>query len=165
MRRPRNPQNTIVLLVFIIIILALALALSVMANFSLLPGTAGDPVQAAPPGLAVDGDLIMARAADFGVSIEFLQLIFPGYLVYQDGGAYVYQPLDPELPLHDYLWRRLFQGEGRIYYQDERYPHIAYGIDVSTYQGEIDWQAVAGDGVDFAMIRLGYRGYSQGALF
>ena len=34
------------------------------------------------------------------------------------------------------------------------------GIDVSKYQGGINWTAVAGDGVDFAMLRLGYRGYS-----
>lgn len=39
------------------------------------------------------------------------------------------------------------------------------GIDVSEHQGDIDWQAVAGDGVEFAMIRAGYRGYSQGGLF
>ena len=38
------------------------------------------------------------------------------------------------------------------------------GIDVSFYQGEIDWEAVAADGVDFAMIRLGYRGYTEGGL-
>ncbi len=30
--------------------------------------------------------------------------------------------------------------------------------------GEIDWQQVADSGVEFAMIRLGYRGYSQGVI-
>ena len=30
------------------------------------------------------------------------------------------------------------------------------GIDVSKWQGTIDWAKVAGDGVKFAMIRLGY---------
>lgn len=39
------------------------------------------------------------------------------------------------------------------------------GIDVSFYQQEIDWQAVAADGIDFAIIRLGYRGYTEGGLF
>ncbi len=39
------------------------------------------------------------------------------------------------------------------------------GIDVSAYQGQIDWAAVAADGVDFAMIRAGYRGYTQGMLY
>ena len=38
------------------------------------------------------------------------------------------------------------------------------GIDVSSYQGEIDWHQVAEAGVDFAIIRLGYRGYESGKL-
>ena len=35
------------------------------------------------------------------------------------------------------------------------------GVDVSAFQGNIDWQAVADSGIEFAMIRLGYRGYGQ----
>ena len=38
------------------------------------------------------------------------------------------------------------------------------GIDASSHQGDIDWAAVAGDGIDFAMLRVGSRGYSQGSL-
>ncbi len=38
------------------------------------------------------------------------------------------------------------------------------GIDVSKWQGEIDWKRVAEDGVDFTIIRCGYRGSSSGAL-
>lgn len=41
---------------------------------------------------------------------------------------------------------------------------LRLGVDVSAYQHEIDWQAVAADGVEFAFIRCGYRGYSAGAL-
>lgn len=36
------------------------------------------------------------------------------------------------------------------------------GIDVSSHQGTIDWAAVAADGVEYAIIRVGYRGYTQG---
>ena len=32
------------------------------------------------------------------------------------------------------------------------------GIDVSTHQGIIDWQTVADAGVEFAILRVGYRG-------
>lgn len=39
------------------------------------------------------------------------------------------------------------------------------GVDVSEHQKDIDWAAVAAEGVDFAMIRAGYRGYSQGGLY
>lgn len=38
------------------------------------------------------------------------------------------------------------------------------GIDVSSHQGEIDWQAVAEAGIGFAFVRLGYRGYDSGTL-
>ncbi len=40
----------------------------------------------------------------------------------------------------------------------ERFNDCAYGIDVSKWQGKIDWQAVASDDIDFAIIRIGYRG-------
>ncbi len=42
---------------------------------------------------------------------------------------------------------------------------VRQGIDVSEHQGTIDWAAVAADGIDFAIIRAGYRGYSEGGLF
>ena len=38
------------------------------------------------------------------------------------------------------------------------------GIDVSSYQGKIDWQRVADAGVDFAIIRAGFRGYTVGGI-
>lgn len=34
---------------------------------------------------------------------------------------------------------------------------ITFGIDVARYQGTIDWTQVAASGVDFAMVRVGYR--------
>ncbi len=37
------------------------------------------------------------------------------------------------------------------------------GVDVSSHQGYIDWQAVSESGVDFAIIRAGYRGYGDGS--
>ncbi len=38
------------------------------------------------------------------------------------------------------------------------------GIDVSKWQGEIDWDKVKNAGVEFVIIRCGYRGSSSGAL-
>lgn len=35
------------------------------------------------------------------------------------------------------------------------------GIDVSSHQGEIDWQAVSDSGIQFAILRAVYRGYAQ----
>ena len=41
---------------------------------------------------------------------------------------------------------------------------VRNGIDVSYYQGSIDWNAVKNSGIDFVFVRVGYRGYSNGAL-
>lgn len=38
------------------------------------------------------------------------------------------------------------------------------GVDVSAHQGEINWEKAAADGIQFAMIRLGYRGYTEGEI-
>ncbi len=54
-----------------------------------------------------------------------------------------------------------FQTEnGRI-----SYPGAITGIDVSSHQKLIDWPSVQADGIDFAVIQLGYRGYTDGGIF
>lgn len=47
---------------------------------------------------------------------------------------------------------------------DERENAVRLGIDVSKWNGEIDWEIVKAEGVDFAIIRCGYRGSSSGWL-
>lgn len=68
---------------------------------------------------------------------------------------------------------RLYEGD--FYWNGDRLEYIGgdfktrFGIDVSAYQnrateGGIDWEAVRDDGVDFAMVRIGLRGTSTGAI-
>ena len=38
------------------------------------------------------------------------------------------------------------------------------GVDVSAHQKEVDWRRVAATGMDFAMVRAGYRGYTSGGI-
>ena len=45
------------------------------------------------------------------------------------------------------------------------YPGASLGVDVSSHQREIDWAAAAKGGIRFAVVRLGYRGYTEGGLF
>ena len=52
-------------------------------------------------------------------------------------------------------------AKGRLNYTGGYY---AQGIDVARFQGDIDWNAVAADGIDFAIIRAGARAYVTGAL-
>lgn len=39
-----------------------------------------------------------------------------------------------------------------------------FGIDVSKWNGNIDWASVAADGVSYAIIRCGFRGSTEGGL-
>ena len=41
---------------------------------------------------------------------------------------------------------------------------VTLGIDVAKYQGTIDWTQVASSGIEFAMIRVGYRTQSTGVI-
>ena len=41
---------------------------------------------------------------------------------------------------------------------------IHYGVDVSSYQSNIDWAKAKADGVEFAIIRAGYRGWGTGRI-
>jgi len=64
-----------------------------------------------------------------------------------------------------YNWDNLDRTGGRYSYVVDGKVKSKVGIDVSESQQWIDWNAVAGDGIDFAMIRLGYRGATEGELY
>ncbi|MCR5666517.1 MAG: glycoside hydrolase family 25 protein [Eubacterium sp.] len=48
-------------------------------------------------------------------------------------------------------------------YEDDNYTS-SVGVDVSKFQGDINWKKVAAAGIEYAFIRVGYRGYSEGKL-
>lgn len=62
----------------------------------------------------------------------------------------LYGPLDFQYDRNNYL--KLIEGESIT------------GIDVSRYQYDIDFAAVKESGVEFVIIRLGYRGYDSGRI-
>lgn len=55
-------------------------------------------------------------------------------------------------------------GEYKYYYDDEGNLKSMMGIDVSYAQKNIDWPRVKAAGIDFAIIRVGYRGYESGDI-
>ena len=58
--------------------------------------------------------------------------------------------------------RNDFQFQGR-YLKSLQCDSIP-GVDVSAYQGDVNWNQVAVSGIKFAMIRVGYRGYGSGKI-
>ncbi|MBQ1344095.1 MAG: lysozyme [Firmicutes bacterium] len=157
-RRRRLNQKAVLPLSLLANALLLVLVLSLLLSGPLRR-------QEEPALTGVDTTALRDYAFDYQVSLEFLQRILPDYLIYQHRGEYVFEPLDDKQPRHAYDWTDLVYDEaGRILYEDENWPRACTGVDVSQFQGDIDWPAVAASGVECAFVRLGYRGYSQGAL-
>lgn len=73
---------------------------------------------------------------------------------------------DPEKPRYvsPYNWEGLVRTDGRWGYLEDGQLRSRWGIDVSEHQKAIDWEQVAGASVDFAFVRIGNRGASQGQL-
>lgn len=69
--------------------------------------------------------------------------------------------INPDVKAHDYrLDAFVRQGENMTYTDTDQYDY-RLGIDVSSYQGNIDWAKVKAAGYDFAFVRVGFRGYGQ----
>lgn len=64
-----------------------------------------------------------------------------------------------------YDWSCLSTVNGRYAYYADGTRLSRFGIDVSDSQGYIEWADVANDGVEFAMIRCGYRGITDGGVY
>ena len=78
-------------------------------------------------------------------------------------GSTIWVPLYKKLGTADYAADEFVTDGSYIDYTGSEYVALR-GIDVSEHQGEIDWNSVKNDGVQFAVIRTGYRGYKQGGL-
>lgn len=78
-----------------------------------------------------------------------------------EGNAYEAVLLE-QVPRHPYDFDRLTETDGYRYYTDEHGNRVSrLGIDVSEYQPSVDWQQVRAAGIEFAIVRLGYRGYGE----
>ena len=83
---------------------------------------------------------------------EMMCNLFPDRIVHRSSGSgFTLAPINKDLPQNKYNWEDLSQA--------------LRGVDVSAYQKAIDWKAVKESGkVDFAFIRVGYRGWGTGKM-
>lgn len=100
-----------------------------------------------------------------GGPLTMLRYFFPENLIFYDEGNYEFITISNELKKHSLISENFKKQEnGEIVYEQNGSIFSHKGIDVSKYQGEIDWQAVKEDGVEYAFIRLGLRGYGSGEI-
>ena len=82
-----------------------------------------------------------------------------GYIPFRDHKV----PILEEVPVCWYDQDR-FYLDGSVMVYDDPEVETSIGIDVSSYQGDIDWRAVKRSGVEYVFIRVGFRGYTEGTL-
>ena len=88
------------------------------------------------------------------------------YTIYWDEGERFLVEIDESLKMVPYDFSRLNTDDpdNFVYYDGDGQEISIRGIDVSKFQGSINWKKVAAAGVKFAIIRLGYRGMNEGTL-
>lgn len=105
-------------------------------------------------------------------TLVMLENMYPANIVVPDIDRYHFFEVDETLNKHGlnldaftYPVKNEETGdyEGEAYYDDGTIK-ARKGVDVSKFQGNIDWNKVKNDGFDFAIIRLGYRGYESGKI-
>ncbi len=86
--------------------------------------------------------------------------------IYDNGIDVIEYPSIEGASLNNYNMSFLKTDEKKhkVLYDNDGNKRSRFGIDVSSYQTNIDWQAVKDDGVEFAIVRIGYRGYETGRL-
>lgn len=94
-----------------------------------------------------------------------LRAFFPDEVVVADAGQYYFFPIIESLAKNTYDPDSFMaDGDGVMHYYVDGERASRKGIDVSRYQDKIDWEKVAADEVDYAFIRLGIRGYTEGEI-
>ena len=64
---------------------------------------------------------------------------------------------------HDYSFDTYEVIDQYLRYRSDTYTSQT-GLDLSSHQGDINWQKVKDTGIDFVVIRVGYRGYETGLI-
>ena len=86
-------------------------------------------------------------------------------MTYADASyVFHYMDIDENVSPMQYDLGSFIKEDGLMTYDDDEYTY-RLGVDVSKYQKKVKWSKVEKAGFEFAMIRLGYRGYTEGDIF
>ena len=85
-------------------------------------------------------------------------------IVYDIAEGYLRVETLQDVSRNQYDFNFLTEENGYKAYRDNAGISAIRGIDVSKFQGNIDWQAVKNSGMEFVIIRIGLRGYGSGEL-
>lgn len=109
---------------------------------------------------------IRSRMSSGESTVSVLRDLFTEDVVINADGKFHFFPITDALKQHDYKYDnfKVLENKQIVYVDDTNEILSKKGIDVSRYQGEIDWKDVASDGVEYAFVRAGSRGSTEGKI-
>ena len=95
-----------------------------------------------------------------------IRSLFPDQMVVASSGRYYFFPILDSIAHHGFSEEDFEVGEDGFleYVGEDGSVNVRKGVDVSRFQGKIDWDKVADAGIDFAFIRVGLRGTTEGKI-
>ena len=105
--------------------------------------------------------------------LTILQNFYPDYVIASSNGGYHFFPISETMEKNNFDLDKFTypvyneetrEWEGTANYMAGTQKGAKKGIDVSTFQGDINWKKVKNAGMEFAIIRLGFRGYESGKI-
>ncbi len=94
-------------------------------------------------------------------TVGILRDLYPEQTVLVADGTYHFFDLNENLAPNLYKNDNFQVDENGIIEYNDDIVTSKKGIDVSKFQGNINWSGVKADGVEYAFIRMGYRGYGS----
>lgn len=107
-----------------------------------------------------------ARMESGDSTVSMLRDFYPDNIVLYEKGKYIFKDILDTVKHNELSAENIRADEetGEITYVNGEEVVSRKGIDVSKFQGEIDWKSVKEDGVEYAFLRLGIRGYTTGEI-
>lgn len=84
-------------------------------------------------------------------------------IVYQNGSS-EWIPVNPYWKKNTYDFTNLVRKNDLLHYYTNGKEVSYLGVDLSKYQGKVDFYAIKNEGIDYCMLRVGARGYETGVI-
>ena len=109
---------------------------------------------------------IREQFEDGSSTLSVLKKLYPDNIVYVNkSGRYVFADINPALAKTEFNTAGFkLEDNGLMSYSDDKTATTYTGIDLSRYNSDIDFAKAKASGIDYAMIRCGYRAYGSGLL-
>lgn len=148
-------KNIIIIIEFILILL---LAASVCFLWKKEP----EAVQTDAPAAEIKENTVDSESVKERVEKNYYDVSGKKVLMEDSTFGEIWIPVLENVPAFSKDKDLLKTRNGRKFYVEDSEITSLLGVDVSVHQDNIDWAKVKQAGIDFAMVRLGFRGYGTG---